>query len=167
MNTNPEKNSDLTRTEVGQLSDVQTKAADAVAAAKDEIAEKARDVAAEGKEALMDQAQGAQNNLTNAIAAFGGAIRAAGEYLANSDQRAASKFAMDVAGGLERMSASLKDKPFEGVLTEVRTFGSRNPGVLIGGAVVAGLALGRFVKSTAPRAADTTATGTDAPRTQS
>ncbi|MGX5829978.1 hypothetical protein [Mesorhizobium sp. 43Arga] len=126
------------------------KAADVLSNAKDDITQKAMDVAEEGKDALLDQAQAVQNNLTGAIAAFGGAVRAASQHLANNDQRAASKFALEAAGGLERMSASLKDKPFEEVLGEMRAFGRDNPAALIGGAVIAGLALGRFIKSSAP-----------------
>ena len=84
------------------------------------------------------------------MAAFGGALRAASEHLANSDQRAASKFILDAAGGLERLSSSLKNKPFEEVLGEIRSFGRQNSGALIAGSVLAGLALGRFIKSSAP-----------------
>jgi hypothetical protein len=135
-----------------QMSKVSTKAADSLNEAKEDLARKAQDVAAEGKDALLGQAQLAQNTLTGAIAAFGGAVRAASEHLGNNDQRAASKFALEAAGGLERISVSLKDKPFEEVLTEVRAFGASNPAALIGGAVVAGLALGRFIKSSSPDA---------------
>ena len=84
------------------------------------------------------------------MAAFGGALRAASEHLANSDQRAASKFVLDAAGGLERLSWSLKNKPFEEVLGEIRSFGRQNSGALIAGSVLAGLALGRFIKSSTP-----------------
>jgi phage-related tail protein len=135
-----------------QVSEVSKKAADSFSAAKEDLTQKAKDVAAESKDAFLDQAQLAQNTLTGAVAAFGGAVRAASEHLGNNDQRAASKFALEAAGGLERISASLKDKPFEEVLTEVRAFGANNPAALIGGAVFAGLALGRFIKSSSPDA---------------
>ncbi|RWC26021.1 hypothetical protein [Mesorhizobium sp.] len=126
------------------------KLSEAVGSAKDQLAEKTKDVVSEGKEALAAQGAAAQNNLSSAIAAFSGAIRAASEHLANSEQRGASKFALEAAGGLDRLSASLKDRPFEEVLSEIRTFGAQNPGVLVGGSVIAGLALGRFVKSSSP-----------------
>ena len=45
--------------------------------------------------------------------------------------------------------SSLKDKPFEEVLGEIRAFGRDNSGALIAGAVLAGIALGRFIKSSA------------------
>ncbi|QPC95407.1 hypothetical protein [Mesorhizobium sp. INR15] len=122
----------------------------ALAEAKQGLSDKVGDVTSEGQEALADKAEAVQNDLSSAIAAFGGAVRAASQHLANSDQRGASRFALDAAGGLERMAASLKDKPFSDVLSEIRAFGAQNPGVLVGGSVVAGLALGRFIKSSSP-----------------
>jgi hypothetical protein len=118
-----------------------------IGAAKHDLSDKARDIASEGKEALTDKAEAVQRNLSSAIAAFSEAVRVASEHLSNSDQKGVARYALEAAGGLERMSVSLKDKPFEDVLTEIRHFGARNPGVLVGGSVIAGLALGRFIKS--------------------
>jgi len=118
--------------------------------AKDRLADKAHDIAAEGKEALAGRAQEVQASLSSAIDAFSGAIKAASEHLADSEQTKASQFAMQAAGGLERMSASLRDKPVGDLLGEIRRFGAQNPGVLVGGAVLAGLALGRLIKSSSP-----------------
>jgi hypothetical protein len=118
--------------------------------ARDELTRKAGDYASEAKQALFDKAEGTQRDLSANLKAFGGALRAASEHLANSDQRTASKFALDAAGGLERLSSSLKDKPFEEVLGEIQSFGRENSGALIAGSVLAGLALGRFIKSSPP-----------------
>ncbi|WP_157357675.1 hypothetical protein [Mesorhizobium metallidurans] len=140
-----------------EISDIQSqiaesgrKVSETIDAAKDDLTVKAHDLASEGKEALTTQAHAVQNNLSGAIATFGGAIRAASEHLANSHHKSASRFALEAAGGLERISSSLRDKPFEDVLREVKSFGAQNPGALMGGSVLAGLALGRFIKSTSP-----------------
>ena len=84
--------------------------------AQDAVSRKASEYASDAKDALFEHAEGTQQNLSANMAAFGGALRAASEHLANSDQRAASKFVLDAAGGLERLSSSLKNKPFEEVL---------------------------------------------------
>ena len=118
--------------------------------AQDAITGKAIEYASEAKQALFEHAEGTQQNLSANMAAFGGALRAASEHLANSDQRGASKFVLDAAGGMERLSASLKNKPFEEVLGEIRSFGRQNSGSLIAGSILAGLALGRFIKSSVP-----------------
>jgi hypothetical protein len=124
-------------------------ATEALHDAKDEVTRKAGEYASEAKAALFEQAEGTQRDISANMKAFGGALRAASEHLANADQRAASKFVLDAAGGLERLSSSLKDKPFEEVLGEIRSFGKENSGALIAGSVLAGLALGRFIKSSA------------------
>jgi F0F1-type ATP synthase membrane subunit b/b' len=125
-------------------------ATDALHDARDELSRKAGEYASEAKDALVDQAEAKQQDISASLTAFGGALRAASEHLANSDQRTASKFVLDAAGGLERLSSSIKDKPFEEVLGEIRSFGRDNSGALIAGSVLAGLALGRFIKSSEP-----------------
>jgi len=127
-------------------------AAEALHDARDEITRKAGDYTSEAKETLFKQAEGAQRDISSNLAAFGGALRAASEHLANAQQNKASKFVLDAAGGLESLSGSLKTKPFEEVLDDLRTFGKANSGALISGSVLAGLALGRFLKSSASSA---------------
>ena len=134
----------------GKLKEQTQSATETLHDARDAITAKAGELASEAKDTLVDRAEGAQKNISASMAAFGGALRAASEHLANSDQRTASKFVLDAAGGVERLSSSLKDKPFETVLGEVREFGRQNAGALIAGSVLAGLALGRFIKSASP-----------------
>jgi hypothetical protein len=118
--------------------------------ARDEVARKAGEYALEAKDAAMEQAEVAQQDVGASLAAFGGALRAAGDHLAGNDQRAASQFVMQAADGIERFAGSLKNKPFADVLGDVRSFGRENSGALIAGSLLAGLALGRFVKSSEP-----------------
>jgi hypothetical protein len=118
--------------------------------ARDEIAQKVGEYTEKAKDAVLKGAESTQRDLSSSLLALSGALRAASEHLANSDQRAASKFILDAAGGMERMSASIRDKPVADVLEEVRSFGRDNSGALIAGSVLAGLALGRFVKSATP-----------------
>jgi len=131
--------------------------------AGDEFVAKADEYASDAKDAIAQKAEGVQRDISANLTAFGGALRAASEHLANNDQRAASQFVLDAAGGLERLSSSLKNKPFEDVLMELRSFGRDNSGALIAGSVLAGLALGRFLKSSSPGAsgADTATYGGD------
>jgi F0F1-type ATP synthase membrane subunit b/b' len=139
------------KSEVSERFEQETRSAsEALHDARDELTRKAGDYASDAKQVLIDKAEGTQRDLSANLKAFGGALRAASEHLANSDQRTASKFALDAAGGLERLSSSLKDKPFEEVLGEIQSFGRENSGALIAGSVLAGLALGRFIKSSSP-----------------
>ncbi|WP_292360814.1 hypothetical protein [Mesorhizobium sp.] len=131
--------------------------------ARDEVARRAVDYASEAQEALSDRAEETQRDIGSSLAAFGGALRAASDHLANSDQSSASNFMRDAAGGLERLSSSLKEKPFGEVLEDIQNFGRQNPGTLIAGSVLAGLALGRFIKASPPETRRA-GQGTAAPR---
>lgn len=119
--------------------------------ARDGLARKAGDYATEATQVISDKAEETQRDIGSSLAALGGALRAASEHLANNDERTASKFALDAAGGLERLSSSLEEKPFGQVLEDVQSFGRQNPSVLLAGSVLAGLALGRFIKASPPR----------------
>ncbi|TPM96658.1 hypothetical protein [Mesorhizobium sp. B2-1-3A] len=118
--------------------------------ARDELTSKAGDYATEATHVISDKAEEAQRDIASSLAALSGALRAASDHLANNDERTASKFSLDAAGGLERLSSSLKHKPFGQVLEDVQSFGRQNPGVFLAGSVLAGLALGRFIKASAP-----------------
>ncbi|TPI57595.1 hypothetical protein FJ417_20990 [Mesorhizobium sp. B3-1-7] len=118
--------------------------------ARDEVARRAGAYAAEAQQAVSEKAEQTQRDIGSSLSAFGGALRAASNHLANSDQTAASKFMQEAASGLERLSSSLKEKPFGQVLEDVQSFGRQNPGALLAGSVLAGLALGRFMKASPP-----------------
>ncbi|TPI72563.1 hypothetical protein [Mesorhizobium sp. B2-8-9] len=126
-------------------------AGEALNDAREEVARRAADYTSEVQEALSERAQETQRDLGSSLAAFGGALRAASDHLANGDQKSASNFMRDAADGLERLSSSLKEKPFGEVLEDVQNFGHQNPGILIAGSVLAGLALGRFMKASPPQ----------------
>jgi hypothetical protein len=118
--------------------------------AREEVARKAQEFASDAKSAAMEQAQTAQKDVGASLVAFGGALRAAGDHLAGSDQRAASQVMRQAADGIERFAGSLKNRPFGDVIEDVRSFGRENSGILFAGSLLAGLALGRIVKSSAP-----------------
>lgn len=125
-------------------------ATEALHDAGDEIARRAVDYASAAQDALSERAEETQRDIGSGLAALGGALRAASDHLANKEQSAASKFMLDAAGGLESLSSSLRQKPLGQVLEDVQSLGRQNPGVLIAGSVLAGLALGRFMKASPP-----------------
>lgn len=118
--------------------------------ARDEVARRAGAYAGEAQQAVAEKAEQAQRDIGSSLSAFGGALRAASDHLADSEQSAASQFMQEAASGLERLSSSLKEKPFGQVLEDVQAFGRQNPGTLLAGSVLAGLALGRFIKASPP-----------------
>ena len=119
--------------------------------ARDAVKEKATEYLSEATEALGEKAEGVQQDISSQLSALAGAMRAASEHLANNSQREGSKFVLNAATGIERLSSSLKSKPFSDVVGDIRSFGHDNSAALIAGSVLAGLALGRFLKSSAPQ----------------
>lgn len=78
---------------------------------------------------------------------FANAVRRAGDELAETDQSPASRLVRQAADGLESLSRNLADKDPGDLLNAVRDFGRKNPAAFIGGAVLVGLALGRFARA--------------------
>ena len=78
---------------------------------QDAFTQKAGEVATEAKDALLGQAADKQKDIGASLGAFGGALRAASDHLANSDQRSAATMMLDAAGGLERLSSSFAPSP--------------------------------------------------------
>ena len=107
-------------------------AAHLVDAAKEKAAQKAD----QGKEAIS----GAHGD-------FADAIRTAGDQLGEKDQTLAARLVSQAAEGLETLSRTVSAKRPEDMLTSVRDFGRNNPTAFLAGAVLAGLALGRFARS--------------------
>ena len=118
--------------------------------AKEEVRRKAGEYASEAKSAAYQQAEGAQHDVGDKLAALGGALRAAGDRLAGENQNAMSKLAGEAAGTLDQFSQTLKTKGFGEVVEDVRRAARQHPGMVFAGAMLAGIALGRLVKSSAP-----------------
>jgi hypothetical protein len=85
---------------------------------------------------------------------FARAVRHAGDELGRRDQTMASQLVREAANGLESLSRSVSGSSLRDMLGSVREFGRANPAAFIGGAVLAGLALGRFARASGGRAAN-------------
>jgi hypothetical protein len=150
----PDVRADLAQTTSQIRDSVNKEAGEARSAlhdARDAAYEKANSLADEAKTIAADKAQTAQQSIAGSLQSFGEALRAAGEQLQDKDQAPAAKLINSAAGGIDSLASSLKDKPLQDVIGDVRKFGQSNPTVLIAGSVLAGLALGRLFKSSAPR----------------
>ena len=87
--------------------------------------------------------------VTGALGDFADAIRLAGDQLGEKDQALAARMVSQAASGLETLSRTVSEKRPEEMLRAVRDFGRANPTAFLAGAVLAGLALGRFARSSA------------------
>jgi hypothetical protein len=103
-------------------------------------------VAKERARGAIDQRK---ETATRTLGDFADAVRKAGDELTARDQSMASRMVGHAADSLEGLSRTVADKRPEELLDAVRDFGRRNPAAFIGGAVLVGLAIGRFARASA------------------
>lgn len=134
--------SDPLKSQVSQAREKLVETGEAVRGEAAHFAERAREEIAHTVETKTDSVAGA-------LDVFADAVRKAAEELSAQDQSMAAKLATNAADGLQTFSRNLGGKSAEEMLHSLRDLGRNNPSVFIAGAVVAGLAIGRFARSSA------------------
>lgn len=114
------------------------------------IKAEAQSFASAAQDRVKAEAQRGQQAGARTLGDFANAVRKAGDELARSDQSPASRLVQQAADGLESLSRNLADKEPGDLLNAVRDFGRKNPAAFIGGAVLVGLAVGRFARASEP-----------------
>lgn len=123
------------------------KAKEVVGQAGQVLKAEAQSFASAAQERVRTEAQKGAQVGARTLGDFANAVRRAGDELSQSDQSPASHLVRQAADGLESLSRNLADKDPGDLLNSVRDFGRRNPAAFIGGAVLVGLALGRFARA--------------------
>jgi hypothetical protein len=119
------------------------------AAAAQTVKNEVSTFAASTQEKLIEQVEQKKETAGETLSQFASAIRTAGDELAKNDQSMAGHMVKKAADGLESFTRSISDKRPEELVEAVRDFGRRNPGAFVAGALLAGLAVGRFLRSSA------------------
>lgn len=119
----------------------------AAGAAVDTLKTEAASFADTAKGQVRETLQEKKGIASDALSDFANAIRRASEELSQSDRSAASGMVRQAADGLEGLSRSVSEKQPEEMLHALRNFGRENPTAMIAGSVLAGLALGRFLRA--------------------
>jgi hypothetical protein len=111
-----------------------------------------RPVIAEAVEpAVREAATYAERKKAEGAAGLGGvadAVHRAAEQI-EGEMPTAAHYVHEAAAGLEHASAALRDKHIEDVARSIGDFARQRPVAFLGGAFLAGLALSRFLKSSA------------------
>jgi uncharacterized protein YukE len=116
-------------------------------AAADTVKQEAAQFAAAAQDKAQEKIEQHKQTATQALSDFANAIRSAGDQLSQTDQSMAGRMVKQAADGLEGISRSVADKPPEKLLQAVRDFGRQNPTTFVAGSVLAGIALGRFLRA--------------------
>ena len=114
---------------------------------KQSVKEEASQMAADAKTRAAETVAEKQQAVGGALQTFADAVRTASDQLGEREQTQASNLIRQAADGLEGLARNVSDKSPQEMLAAARTFGRSNPTALLIGSVVAGVALGRFFRS--------------------
>jgi len=109
--------------------------------------EQVSQLAEQAKERASRYAEDQKQVVTQHLDDFAQAVREASDTLSQHDQTMASHVVRQAASGLESLSRSVAGANMQDMVTSVRNFGRANPIAFLGGAMLAGLAIGRFARA--------------------
>jgi hypothetical protein len=123
------------------------------------LQDQARDISRDLKDSAKDSARamlGEQQRATaGGLGEFAGALRKAAREMDDGGSPQVSRIAQTAADGLERLSRSLREQDFDGLVREAESFARRQPVVFFGAAVAAGFLAMRFLKASNRPASET------------
>ena len=121
-----------------------------VAGARERVKGEAANFANTARDKALGAVEERQHQATSAVRDFADAIRSAGDQLSERNQGPIAQVVRQAADGLEGFTRSFENKSPQDMLYAVRDFGRRNPAAFIGGSLLIGLAIGRFIRSSMP-----------------
>ena len=125
----------------------------AKATAKDEVRDlkvQGRDVAEQVKRAAEGEIDRRSTKLADGLDAVGHAMRLAAEDLEGEGQDWLADYTRRAAGQVERVTRYLHDEDAPAMLADLEDMARENPGTFLGTSFAAGVAAGRFLRSSRP-----------------
>jgi hypothetical protein len=131
------------------------------------VKDKAADLKRQAKDAVHDMgvharsaADEQKNVAAERVSGVARALRVASDDLHDQGQSLVAGYSRQVAEGLESMAQSLSRRSLADLVKGVEGFARERPVAVLGGAMVAGFALARFMKSSAGRRSERGAAAT-------
>jgi hypothetical protein len=121
-----------------------------LAGARDRVRGEAAQFASTARDKAVGAVEQRQQQVTGALGEFGDVIRKAADDLSERNQGMAAQVVRQAADSLEGLTRNLEGKTPGDLLNSARDFGRRHPVAFIGGTVLLGLAVGRFIRSSMP-----------------
>ena len=124
-----------------------------------DTARELKDSAKENARAMLDEQQRAT---AGGLGELAGALRKAAREMGEERSGQVSRIAESAADGLERLSRSLREQDFDGLVREAEAFARRQPVVFFGAALTAGFLAMRFLQASNRPASGTSSPARDA-----
>ena len=117
----------------------------------DSVKDKVKEQAGEARGRVQAEAERGfergKGRVAERVSSVAHAFRKTGEQLREEDQGDIAGYTDRVAEQVERVSGYLEGKGLRDVMDDVSAFARRQPGLFVGGALVAGLVAARFLRS--------------------
>jgi hypothetical protein len=117
----------------------------------EELKERAHGVLDDAKERAQAAAGEQKNLAAERLTGFASALRHASSDLDEQGQSVVSGVVRQAADGLEHVSDAMRRNDVDDLVGNIEDFARRQPAVFIGGAVLAGFGIARFMKSSSER----------------
>jgi hypothetical protein len=128
--------------------------------ARDEVMREGSKLANRVKEKASSFAEQRKRSGTDKLERIAGAVQRAADDL-EKDSPETARYVRSAAETVRDFSTSLRDRRVEDIAADARDFARRQPWLVFGGAVLAGLVITRFLKSSRPRSRRTASYGSD------
>jgi hypothetical protein len=148
---------ELARTAARSGSDVAETVGDQARRVTAETTRQARDLLEEGKGQLAEQARNGQRKAAEGLHTLADQLQ---KMTQSSDGGVAPELAQQAAERARTVASWLERREPGDLLTELRTFARRKPGVFLAGAALAGVLAGRLTRSMVASGSDTADEGT-------
>jgi gas vesicle protein len=134
-----------------QAKDVAQGAKEQVKSLASDAKDQAKDVANQARDHVQQLVGQQKDQAADRLGSLAEALREAGRKL-NEGQQAGDfgHYADRAAGQVERLSKYLRENDLSGFVRDTESFARRRPEVFLGGTLIAGLMLARFLKASTP-----------------
>ncbi|MEF2549835.1 hypothetical protein VQ042_00450 [Aurantimonas sp. A2-1-M11] len=122
--------------------------------ATDNLRDAASDLSGKARQRAQEEGERGKETVASGLDDFAAAVRKASDELGTRDQSMASSLVREVAGGLEQASKTIHGKDVGELTRSVARFARERPATFLAGAALAGLALGRFARSSSEHETD-------------
>lgn len=92
-----------------------------------------------------------QHDFAGQIESVGDALRETAERMQERGQSLPARYIEQAAARVEDFAGAIRERGFEDLVSETETFARRQPELFIGGAVLLGIGVGRFLKASGER----------------
>jgi hypothetical protein len=115
------------------------------------LREEAKGLGTAVRNKLADSMESGKETLADSLNDFTAAIRKAGDELDGRDQRSVAGLVHSAADGLDEAIETVRTRSVEDLGQSIASFARQQPAAFIIGALIAGVALGRFVRASGPQ----------------